>query len=63
MCDTANSAPRLAKEKSGMGERLTVIGASTGAMQALQIGVSYADMAQNFVAVTPTGLEWRRPSA
>jgi homoserine acetyltransferase len=38
-----------------MGKRLTVIGASTGAMQALQIGVSYADMAQNFVAVTPPG--------
>jgi len=55
MCDMANSVQRLAKEKSGMGKRLTVIGASTGAIQALQIGVSYADMAQNFVAITPLG--------
>ena len=38
-----------------MGKRLTVIRASTGAIQALQIGVSYADMAQNFVAITPLG--------
>ncbi len=53
--DMVNSAQRLVKEKFGIEQLVTVIGASMGGMQVLQFGVSYPDMAQSLVAIIPLG--------
>jgi len=53
--DMVNSQQRLVAEKLGIKRLVTVVGASMGGMQALQWAVSYPDMMDSIVPITPLG--------
>lgn len=51
--DMVNSTQRLVKDKFGIENLVTVVGASMGRMQALQYAVSYPEMTRTVVVIVP----------